>query len=1051
MSIPWNRPALHVPALHVTTALLWSVVGLSLSLTALAQGVKEPQTLQWDSPGVDDVLRLSVPVPLVATVSSGRPVIFEVEHGPAFIDGDQVIATNLGTIRLAAKEPGDDRFAPVYSRRTFNLSSIQGTALATVDTPSSAGAVLVQDGLAYVADGTSLIILDVADPAHPTTKGTLPALGSIQHLALQGTQLLLAEGAAGMQWVDVSQPANPVRIGSFLGTGSSRRVTWLGNIACVGQHPARLDLVDISASTNGALLGSVSLSHSVVSLVTAGNVVYQADNWSEFHVIDCANPQEPVLRSSSPPGTLAGRMAIRSGFVFATAGHTGLAVFDVQDPAHPVEISQAYLEEEAQQVAVQGDKAYVSLFRGRVAAVDVSDPAHPVLAGGFTASSFPYGLEVKGDIACVTMGSAGIQLFRLREGIAQAIEFRPPTVVTNPADGLTLAASSSSGLPVAFTVVSGPATLEGGHVNFSGVGLVVIRATQDGNVQFLPAVEERRITVGMPPTIDVQPAPTNVVSGTSVTLRVEASGPGPLAYKWYRNGVADGGTQAARTFTAQRATMGLYSVVVSNASGSVTSRLAAVTAGLPGAEFAVGFRGESANLGSHYAGSPARCQVRGDLAYVINGERAIVGVYDLSSPERPTKVAQTIIQTGQVPFGIALVDDTALVAERRNGLGLYDISDPPNIRRLRSFALPGLLGNDIVVRDRVAFIGNEDAGLVVVDVNDPRNPRVIGQSPLTAGTANGVFLEGDRVVVGCWSRAFQVFDITTLTQPRSIISYPASGVSYSGMSFAVAAAWPVVVVGQTAGGMVGYSLTNLAAPKQLPLGGGINWDFRLYGNHLLAADAASGFQMYALTNGNVPVSVGASSGLGSGFGVQLHGNRLLQLGSNLTLLDIVFPSKPPVATEPREWRRMKEGSSLTLHAAATGTEPFGYQWYHDGQAIGGAEGATLALASLAAKDAGEYSVMVTNLLGSALLPIAKLEILSLQPPRFLPESIRLGPDGRLHFKIAGERSGSAQLMSSSDLVHWRPWRLITLDPEGVEVIDDAPPTGNVFFRVQQAP
>lgn len=48
-------------------------------------------------------------------------------------------------------------------------------------------------------------------------------------------------------------------------------------------------------------------------------------------------------------------------------------------------------------------------------------------------------------------------------------------------------ATASSGLPVAYTILSGPATLNGGLVNPTGVGLVTIRATQTGNTGFLPA------------------------------------------------------------------------------------------------------------------------------------------------------------------------------------------------------------------------------------------------------------------------------------------------------------------------------------------------------------------------------------------------------------------------------------------------------------------------------------------------------------------------------------------------------------------------------------
>lgn len=50
-----------------------------------------------------------------------------------------------------------------------------------------------------------------------------------------------------------------------------------------------------------------------------------------------------------------------------------------------------------------------------------------------------------------------------------------------------LTASSSSGLPVTFEVVSGPATLSGNTVTITGAGEVIIRASQEGNDDFIPA------------------------------------------------------------------------------------------------------------------------------------------------------------------------------------------------------------------------------------------------------------------------------------------------------------------------------------------------------------------------------------------------------------------------------------------------------------------------------------------------------------------------------------------------------------------------------------
>ncbi len=57
---------------------------------------------------------------------------------------------------------------------------------------------------------------------------------------------------------------------------------------------------------------------------------------------------------------------------------------------------------------------------------------------------------------------------------------------TNQGD-LTLRASCSSNLPVSYQIRSGPATLSGTTMKFSGAGTVTVRAYQDGNAQFAAA------------------------------------------------------------------------------------------------------------------------------------------------------------------------------------------------------------------------------------------------------------------------------------------------------------------------------------------------------------------------------------------------------------------------------------------------------------------------------------------------------------------------------------------------------------------------------------
>src|SRR5207302_189343 len=82
------------------------------------------------------------------------------------------------------------------------------------------------------------------------------------------------------------------------------------------------------------------------------------------------------------------------------------------------------------------------------------------------------------------------------------------------------------------------------------------------------------------PTITTQPASQMVTAGQTATFTVTATGTAPLSYQWQRNGTAIGGATAASYTTPATMTSdsgAQFTVVVSNAVGSVTSNAAALT------------------------------------------------------------------------------------------------------------------------------------------------------------------------------------------------------------------------------------------------------------------------------------------------------------------------------------------------------------------------------------------------------------------------------------------------------------------------------------------
>ena len=180
------------------------------------------------------------------------------------------------------------------------------------------------------------------------------------------------------------------------------------------------------------------------------------------------------------------------------------------------------------------------------------------------------------------------------------------------------------------------------------------------------------------------------------------------------------------------------------------------------------------------------------------------------------------------------------------------------------------------------------------------------------------------------------------------------------------------------------------------------YQWQLNGTNLTDDGRISGSQTAALS---IPNLVGADAG---NYTV-IVSNQYAVAISQVANLAVLVPPSIAAVTGPLS---VILGSNATFSVTAAGDSPFAYQWQfngtnlHDGARISGSQTATLGLAAARLADAGGYSVIVTNPVGSITSSAATLSVLT--APKFTSTNSLVGKQGyAVSFPVTA--SGSAPI------------------------------------------
>jgi hypothetical protein len=298
----------------------------------------------------------------------------------------------------------------------FDISNInKPVLLGSYDTPGRSPDVQVVGERAFVADISSLQILDIANPAAIRLLGAY-ATWDAQDVAVAGDYAYIAAGPSGLQIVDRRVPTRPVARGGVPPISRADAVAVADGLAYVANRVIRgpedivlsaggVQIVDVRAPDAPVVRGTIPITDAR-RVQVSGKYAYVAAN-DGFYVIDgTANPPRIVSRvapeSSAPfyDVDIVGTRAYVLENTYTVAER--LVVFDISNPAQPRALG-SYPVDSARRVQANATHAYVIDDNDEVVALSVQQPSAISVVGRmrFPDDYYSYPVERLNDIELV--------------------------------------------------------------------------------------------------------------------------------------------------------------------------------------------------------------------------------------------------------------------------------------------------------------------------------------------------------------------------------------------------------------------------------------------------------------------------------------------------------------------------------------------------------------------------------------------------------------------------------------------------------------------------
>jgi hypothetical protein len=140
-----------------------------------------------------------------------------------------------------------------------------------------------------------------------------------------------------------------------------------------------------------------------------------------------------------------------------------------------------------------------------------------------------------------------------------------------------------------------------------------------------------------------------------------------------------------------------------------------------------------------------------------------------------------LVGTAPLPRGsateLAVANGRAYVVAGKEGLFVYDVSNPAQPRKVGEVKPSDDFYNDVLVHGQTLYVGTQKSGVAVFDLTDPSLPTRVRSVPGKAAEVTGLSIDGNLLFAASPTPDSEViiFDISQPNAPRALKNYYVEG------------------------------------------------------------------------------------------------------------------------------------------------------------------------------------------------------------------------------------------------------------------------------------